>query len=459
MITRSPSADLSIIPHNQTSTINKLSANHLTDDSRLLIGQNQYQGTKNDKKLSSYVISRASRFVIFASNKLLSLFLYITQRGKNTDNQVLPPLSLEKKGNITRMLDQLSADIKNNIQKRTTENIRNDVLQTFINLGLMNHEKQWTTPGLESISGKLADKMIIGNIEDMVDSMVCNIKDNECLMQAVSAMLDIAEDSDNTPELIKSNLQASLPFMLALNLLTEEQTKNSSLLEQCVHLWQDKRRQMGGALKGFGLKKTIKLISVEKPLLKIIAGKKKPEFPSSLGRCILPFNIIEATVVDLANSNHSNACAGLTLAKNYPGKYHRHAAELDRNGEILFHYPLPKEWDDLYTSWNMEFCADSHHWPLFFSKLLIPSVSGYKAQPKEYISHRANALYTTLNYVLLSKDLKKSKQAFTPAMRKAWSTVNKQYADLYQQKVHLIHRRKTGACAGWLIKSEGLQQT
>ena len=37
----------------------------------------------------------------------------------------------------------------------------------------------------------------------------------------------------------------------------------------------------------------------------------------------------------------------------------------------------PMQWADLYTTWNLAFVTNSKSWPYAFTKLLIPSVSGY----------------------------------------------------------------------------------
>ncbi|WP_257264192.1 hypothetical protein [Endozoicomonas sp. ONNA2] len=150
----------------------------------------------------------------------------------------------------------------------------------------------------------------------------------------------------------------------------------------------------------------------------------------------MPFNILEATAVEAATGCHENACAGLTLARHHPGKYTRHASELDEQGlEPLFNYPMPKQWSDLYASWNLRFCVTNKERAELLSKLLIPPVSGYQGKPEAYIVRRAYALYTTLNYLIFRSEKPNPVPVLPKVVEQVWGHNNRVCSRLYQRKV------------------------
>ena len=46
------------------------------------------------------------------------------------------------------------------------------------------------------------------------------------------------------------------------------------------------------------------------------------------------------------------------------------------NGVPCLKSPLPVVWNNLYTAWNLAFCANYSDWPLMFAKLLNPATLG-----------------------------------------------------------------------------------
>ena len=71
---------------------------------------------------------------------------------------------------------------------------------------------------------------------------------------------------------------------------------------------------------------------------------------------------------------------------------------LSADGKIIeISLDFPTEWADLYETWNMAFVTNYNSWPFFLVKLLVPSVSGYHAQPSTFLFMRALALYVHIN--------------------------------------------------------------
>ena len=411
-----------------TRELNKLPDQQLPKDSR---------AKRVRKKLTSYFISRP---LIYTSTKIVSLYLKVVLLGKRIDPQQVRLLNLEETEKVNNFLDSLHTSASELIPNLDTCEVKGKVEQCYKDLGLMDQDGQWTRDIFQTISRDLSLDISAATIKEEIDQVVRNIKDNSYLMRAIFDIIhaeNMDEDMLNQGKAtIINELKMVLPFALALNMLTKAQIEQSEVLEGCVDIWREKRNAMGGSIKGLGFKRTIKLVSVEQPILKMLKNRKKPDYSRTLGRGILPLNILEATALEAVQGSHDNASAGLALAKNYPGKYHRSACELggDRQ-EWLFNYPIPKQWSDLYTTWNMQFCANCKDRPVLLSKLLISAVSGYQDNPRAFISRRAYALYTALNFQIFRTDTPDPVPALPGVATKAWGRNNRICSRLYQREV------------------------
>ena len=411
-----------------TRELNKVPVQQLPRDSR---------AKRVRKMLTDYFISRP---LIYISTKLVSLYLKVVLLGKRIDSQQVRPLNLEETEKVNKFLDSLHTSASELIPTLDTGEVKGKVEQCYKDLGLMDQSGQWTRDIFQTVSSDLSLDISAATIKEEIDQVVRNIKDNPYLMRAIFDIIhaeNMDEDMLNQGKAaIINELKMVLPFALALNMLTKAQIEHSEVLEGCVEIWKEKRNAMGGSIKGLGLKRTIKLVSVEQPILKMLKNRKKPDYSRTLGRGILPLNILEATALEAVQGSHDNASAGLALAKNYPGKYHRSACEFggDRQ-ELLLNYPMPKQWSDLYTTWNMQFCVDSADRPVLLSKLLISAVSGYQDNPRAFISRRAYALYSALNFLFFRTDTPDPVPALPTVASKAWGRNNRICSRLYQRVV------------------------
>lgn len=411
-----------------TEELNKVPVRQLPKDSR---------AKRIRKKLTNYFISRP---LIYISTKIVSLYLQVVLLGKRIDPQQVRPLNLEETEKVNEFLDSLHTSASELIPNLDTCEVKGKVEQCYKDLGLMDQSGQWTRDIFETISRDLSLDISAATIKEEIDQVVRNIKDNPYLMRAIFDIIhaeNMDEDMLNQGKAaIINELKMVLPFALALNMLTKAQIEHSEVLEGCVDIWKEKRNAMGGSIKGLGIKRTIKLVSVEQPIIKVLKNRKKSDYSRSLGRGILPLNILEATALEAVQGSHDNASAGLALAKNYPGKYRSSACELggDRQ-EWLFNYPMPKQWSDLYTTWNMQFCVNCEDRPVLLSKLLISAVSGYQDNPRAFISRRAYALYTALNFLNFSTDAPDPVPALPKVATKAWGRNNRICSRLYQREV------------------------
>ena len=402
---------------------------------------------KIGKKLADYFIKRP---LLYICQKLVSLYVKIMLLGKGIDRCQVRSLSPQESEKVSVFLDGLHSRASEMVLRLDASIVKGKVVQCYRDLGLMDQDGQWTREIFQTISKDLSLDISPATMKDELDRVVRNIKDNPYLMRAIFDIIHAEKMSEKMLSLGESaiikELEMALPFALALNLLTKAQIEHDDVLAGCVELWQAKRNAMGGSVKGLGIKKTIKLVSVEQPIIKLLKGRKESNYPHSLGRCILPLNILEATALEAAQGSLGNACAGVALAKNFPGKYGKYASEPGgTHRECLFNYPMPKQWSDLYSTWNMQFCASSQDRPALLSKLLISSVSGYQDNPRAYISRRAYALYSTLNFLFFRTDTPAPVPAMPTVAAKAWGQSNRICSRLYQRGVE-----KTAEFPGWV---------
>lgn len=185
-----------------------------------------------------------------------------------------------------------------------------------------------------------------------------------------------------------------------------------------------------------------KLLSVEKPIQDFIRFHRDGAVDPNFLRGMLPLNIMEATVFDASLLNFDNVEAGRVLAWNPPSSVSdartgTGPASWSPDGRsVQIGLPLAQAWDDLYQSWNLAFVSHYSHFPYVVTKLLVPSVSEYQADPRAYIYHRALALYAHLNFGYLGRadDARSAEGAIQwsdDALTDLWGKVNRAAAREY----------------------------
>ena len=176
--------------------------------------------------------------------------------------------------------------------------------------------------------------------------------------------------------------------------------------------------------------------------------------PKEAGRLILFVNILEATLADIITLNTDNAKVGWVLDTNKAGSkdYNPRTGEgpsgwSDDKKGICLRPPLPKEWADLYQTWNMAFVSQSESFPYLISKLLIPQVANYQNNPSQYLHKRVLTLYICLNYLIF--DCAERMKAKIPVIRLddrkltcLWGKSNLESAKKYKSKLLKLSLQK-----------------
>ena len=206
---------------------------------------------------------------------------------------------------------------------------------------------------------------------------------------------------------------------MVLDRLTSAMRADYKVLEACSQVWSEQLDRLQfikyNLLNTFLKKSSIplfnlaKTFSVQPVVDDIVSCLRSGQVPPTFGRVMLPVNILEAKLLDFLEGNFANVGVALILAKQKPQKEENHCSGagptlLSVDGQaIQFNLALPLKWADLYQTWNMAFVTNYNSWPYFLTKLLIPSVSGYQANPSEYLYNRVLALITHINWVLLGE--------------------------------------------------------
>ena len=108
---------------------------------------------------------------------------------------------------------------------------------------------------------------------------------------------------------------------------------------------------------------------------------------------------MEAVLEDERLENFDNAETGKLLAKYVHTKTHDNRTgsgpcQLSDNLQYFnCPQPLPQQWADLYSTWNLAFTTGFPDFVYYMPKLLIPSVGAYQNDTGSYIYPRIFALY------------------------------------------------------------------
>src|SRR5205085_6311394 len=143
-----------------------------------------------------------------------------------------------------------------------------------------------------------------------------------------------------------------------------------------------------------------KVGTIDFVMIRYLTMHEKHEVPYTWGRETLPLNIAEAALEDFRLKHLDNARTAMPLLFNRPGikkldpKSHNGPTRFSDDGKgILYAPPLPRQWDDLYSTWNLAFVSHYPNAPYFFAKLVNPQVGCYQQLPEGYLYNRALALY------------------------------------------------------------------
>lgn len=302
--------------------------------------------------------------------------------------------------------------VKSSLDKKTDLEMHSLVKEHFEVLKLLKEDGTWAHPLLEEIGDKLLpDNLTVADFDEMTDAMAVNAAQNPYLHR----FLEEAGKRElvNLYRTVRREGDQFFPefgaYAMVLENLTKAMRENFHVAEACEAIWTQEREEVGGVRANIGFSGAVKYYSVEGPVSRWIDSLAEGEIAPDFLRLMLPINILEATAYDFYQGNSENAKAGWITAVHRPGGAQNALTGAgptvitDDGNAISLAPPLPKQWADLYQTWNLGFVSQFCESPYGFVKLLIPQVSNYAATPGEYINNRALALYAHMNFLLFRR--------------------------------------------------------
>lgn len=324
------------------------------------------------------------------------------------------------------------------------EEFKQDMQAHLQKLRLMDSQGEFV---IESLKNR-ADQIIPSNFtkaecEKFIDASIEANSSNSYLQ----AFIQAAKADGNFPQLwarLQDEGGKTIPNVLAyavvLNGLTKAMLEDPAVIEDLSKVW-DGHREKINLFKYVGWFEVAKVFSVRFPMNNIIRTHKEGKPPRGFLQWMLPLNILEATFSDFTRGFFGNAKAGWVLAVNNPKMIKTgsdyNTAKLSE-GKIGLNLPFPKEWADLYQSWNADFVGKfDDMFPYMLPKLLVPAVADYKDKPENYIYQRALALYIHIYFFLFDRVEKVDSGAKVSGwsdknLMNIWGWMNRKASEHYQ---------------------------
>ncbi len=339
--------------------------------------------------------------------------------------------------------------VKDSLGDWTAQQASERMARHYVRLGLLDTNGQWKTTELSAISEYLLPQDIDAQ---KAKAFVDQIADAAASNEYLHAFLEKAQH-ENFQEL-QAKVAAEgaevfpdvVAYAFVLERLTSAMRDNWRIMEPAMRILKKAREDahIGEFMDWFDF---AKLASVELPMKRFVEYHKSGKVPQDFLSFILPMNIAEASVFDLQKGYPNNARTGWTLMVNRPGtrEYNsKTGAGPDHWSEdgnaIDLGLPFAREWADLYSTWNLAFVAQRRYTPYLFTKLLIPRVGDYRANPEEYIYDRAIALYLHLHWGLIRR-AEELRAGITPndwsdaKLIRLWGDTNRESAYKYESQV------------------------
>ena len=269
----------------------------------------------------------------------------------------------------------------------------------------------WSNEKFENIEEWLQPKnMTIADLEEFIDSIAENVKKNPYLMNFLQMDFETSDLNNfyETLEQESHRFPDLITYAFVLDRLNSAIIQDFKIYEACKEVWY--ASYIRKLLKIKNVFKIVKFLTLRRAISIKINQLRTKHVPPESGSQGLPLNIYEAMLDDQRQGNLDNAMVASVLAQNSPGRLEYDSKSqagptiLAKDGNTIeYNFPFPKEWADLYSTWNLAFVMKFPGFPYYMVKLLIPSVSGYANNPTGYIYSRSTALTAHANFVLNSK--------------------------------------------------------
>ena len=303
--------------------------------------------------------------------------------------------------------------LKKSLNDSTMSKINDLITEHYLHLRLKKDinswgQHLWSNEKFENIEECLQPRnMTIADLEEFIDAIAENVKANPYLMNFLQMDFETSELKSfyETLEQESHRFPHLITYAFALDRLNSAILQDFNLLEACEEVWYASYLRKLMKLKN--IFKIVKFLTLRRDISIRIHQLRRKHVPPETGSQYLPLNIYEAMMDDQRQGNLDNAMVASVLAQNSPGRLEYDSKSqagptiLAKDGNTIeYNFPFPKEWTDLYSTWNLAFVMQFPGFPYYMAKLLIPSVSGYANNPTGYIHSRVFALTAHCNWGL-----------------------------------------------------------
>ncbi len=320
---------------------------------------------------------------------------------------------------------------------------------------LLDNQMNWVHPQLQKKSDELLGKNWTENrTKSFVWEMTELAQKNEYLVNFLEQVG--SERFETLTEKFKEEGTYVIPDLLAFAIVLErlsiQMAQDPEFIILLTNIFRE-RKNKAQVFRHPSFFHKVKLLSIEAGLLKKLEMHKTGVVPPGAFRWLLPLNILEAYLFDFLKGNKDNAKACLPLVVNRAGA----AKEDPLTGAgpsiwsedkktIRIRMSLPKEWANLYQTWNMAFVSQYPSFLYLLPKLIIPQVANYHNKPTEFIENRVLALYLTLLYTGFLNPAKErnNEPVYNWSDKKLttlWGKANLVSANLYKKELGIIREQ------------------
>ncbi len=359
--------------------------------------------------------------------------------------------------------------IKEHVAGLHRDRIAELIRQHLQQLRLIDGTGSWQAPELAALGDwLLGNDVDTPDLLELVDEAARCAQANPYLVEFLNRA--IGKYSERLRRKMQAEGATVLPSVVTYGLLLERLTRamrnDWKVIEACRGIWL---RARAAELEASDIEKLkihwapfelAKVISIDIMIERVLQFHRSGSVDRGFTRLLLPVNILEAMLEDVRLGHRDNAASAWPLVKDRPGSWAREAktgriaARWSEDGKaILLSFALPRQWADLYTTWNLAFVSHYRDFPYLMTKLLIPQVNGYQEAPEEYIYNRLLALYCQLHfevfgYIDRTRQGRDAMDWHDEALTELWSSVNRESAKDYSEAVNQLELRKVGGRRG-----------
>lgn len=269
--------------------------------------------------------------------------------------------------------------VKNSIQKYICTIDDAIIEETFL--------KELVIYDIENILSKHDTGIAVSKplLQRFVEDMYTGLKYNNTIYQAFTTIPFPDSFFENIQ--IDYTLLKLIIFSYVIDAINTHMIVNPTFAMDCMNIWIEADIPPDAGLFG-----VVKKDSIFQPLINIYTER----INSKKGVLVIPINVAEAIVQDVADGYITNATTGVYVNKIGP-------TESTKGLNEIFNMNTSEEYCILYILWNLSFVCRYGDLS-YFLKLILPSMLNTIKSPKTFMINRLNTLATLLARAMMSQN-------------------------------------------------------